>query len=74
MNSEYLWIAVAVIVLLIVFFKSNSVSPSVSNPTDADVVEALKRGEKIKAIKYYREIHGVGLKQAKETVEAMKVE
>jgi len=74
MNSEYLWVAVIAVVLIIVFFKSNNVTPSVSNPTDADVVEALKRGEKIKAIKYYREIHGVGLKQAKETVEAMKIE
>jgi ribosomal protein L7/L12 len=33
--------------------------------------EALRRGKKIQAIKIYREATGVGLKQAKDAVEAM---
>ena len=33
--------------------------------------EALRSGRKIEAIKIYREIHGVGLKQAKEAVERL---
>ncbi len=37
--------------------------------TDADVERLLLRGEKISAIKLYREIHGVDLKEAKEAVE-----
>jgi ribosomal protein L7/L12 len=37
--------------------------------TDADVERLLLRGEKLSAIKLYRDIHGVGLKEAKEAVE-----
>jgi Ribosomal protein L7/L12 C-terminal domain len=36
------------------------------------VVEALRRGEKIAAIKRYREATGVGLKEAKEFVEEVQ--
>jgi ribosomal protein L7/L12 len=42
--------------------------PSVSR----DVVEALRRGEKINAIKLYRQSSGVGLKEAKDAVEEME--
>ncbi|HEY6258702.1 MAG TPA: ribosomal protein L7/L12 [Xanthobacteraceae bacterium] len=34
-----------------------------------EVAEAMQRGEKIKAIKLYREATGVGLKEAKDFVE-----
>jgi hypothetical protein len=36
------------------------------------VADALKRGEKIQAIKLYREATGAGLKDAKEFVEAIQ--
>ena len=36
------------------------------------VTEALQRGEKIEAIKLYREATGVGLKEAKDFVEEMQ--
>src|SRR5262249_14105583 len=36
------------------------------------VVEALRRGEKIQAIKLYRESTGVGLREAKEFVEDLQ--
>jgi hypothetical protein len=37
--------------------------------TDADVERLARAGQKIWAIKVYREIHGCGLKDAKEAVE-----
>ncbi len=36
------------------------------------VVQALQRGEKIQAIKHYREATGVGLAEAKEAVEEIQ--
>ena len=38
----------------------------------AEVVQLLRAGQKIEAIKLYREIFGVGLKEAKDAVEAME--
>jgi peptide-methionine (R)-S-oxide reductase len=38
----------------------------------APVAEALFRGNKIEAIKHYRETHGVGLKEAKDAVEQLE--
>ena len=38
-------------------------------PTDEDVKRLAEAGEKISAIKIYRQIHGGGLKEAKEAVE-----
>lgn len=40
---------------------------------DAKVVEMLKKGNKIEAIKIYREIHNVGLAEAKQAVEGIGV-
>jgi len=73
MSTEYLWIIIVAVVVVIVFFRAKSVTPMIENPTDSDVAAALENGEKIKAIKYYRKVHIVGLKEAKEAVEAMKV-
>lgn len=36
-----------------------------------DILELALNGRKIEAIKRYREVHGVGLKEAKDAVEAM---
>ena len=38
-----------------------------------ELIDALQRGDKIKAIKYYRETTGVGLKEAKEFIEAVQL-
>jgi ribosomal protein L7/L12 len=38
----------------------------------ATVIDALRRGEKIEAIKQYRSATGVGLKEAKERVEDLQ--
>jgi ribosomal protein L7/L12 len=39
---------------------------------DERVMEPLRRGNMIKAIKVYREIYNVGLAEAKQAVEAMR--
>ena len=39
---------------------------------DAKVVEMLKKGNKIEAIKIYRELHNVGLAEAKQAVESLE--
>ena len=39
---------------------------------DPQVIEALKRNNIIEAIKYYREITGLGLAEAKSAVEGIK--
>ena len=41
-------------------------------PDDPRVIEALKRNNIIEAIKYYREITGLGLAEAKSAVEGIK--
>ncbi len=41
---------------------------------EADVLTLASRGKKIEAIKLYREATGVGLKEAKEAVEALMSE
>lgn len=45
--------------------------PPPGGGSDAQVAELAARGEKILAIKLYRELHGGGLKEAKEAVEAI---
>lgn len=47
------------------------VMPNPGNGTMEDVQRLVSEGHKIAAIKIYRELHGVGLKEAKEAVEAM---
>ncbi len=41
-------------------------------PDDGSVDSALSSGQKIEAIRRYREQHGVGLKEAREAVEAVE--
>lgn len=45
-----------------------------SNPTAADrpVLDALRAGNKIEAIKIYRETHKVGLAEAKQAVDGLE--
>lgn len=45
---------------------------SATRRTDEDVRALLAQNRLIDAIKLYREIHGVGLKEAKDAVEAMR--
>ena len=45
--------------------------PPSGRGSDEDVRRLIGLGQKIMAIKLYREIHGVGLKEAKDAVEQM---
>ena len=52
--------------------RASGVYPEKGKETDADVLRLLKTGNKIEAIKCYRSIHSVGLKEAKDAVELLK--
>ena len=49
---------------------SKDVRPGDTPPSPAAIDELLRGGQKIQAIKYYRELHGVDLKTAKDAVDA----
>lgn len=44
--------------------------PTKADPITPEIAEAIRSGRKIEAIKLYREAHGVGLKEAKDAVDA----
>ena len=68
-------VVVGVLFLLTLGNKSSSDSiKTSSNYTEEDVKNYLRAGRKIEAIKCYREMTGVGLKDAKEAVEAMQLD
>lgn len=54
--------------------RTHGVYPKAGAASEADVLRLLKSGEKIMAIRCYREIHKVGLKEAKEAVELLETE
>lgn len=49
----------------------NNRSDVPSDSADGEVLDLMRSGQKIAAIKRYRETHGGGLKEAKEAVEAL---
>ena len=71
----------ALMVLAVVVFLASSkkvmdlrnqgLYPEEGDGTDEDIVRLLNAGEKTLAIRCYREIHKVGLKEAKEAVERL---
>ena len=62
-------VAIASMVIAKVF--SAKIPEPPQNLTDADIRNAALQGQKIQAIKWYRQLHGVGLKDAKDAVEKM---
>jgi len=52
--------------------KARGIYPETGSGSDADVRRLLESGEKIMAIRCYRELHHVGLREAKEAVELME--
>lgn len=52
----------------------NPSPPEGEDPSVARLLDLLRSGQKIAAIKAYREEHGVGLKEAKDAVEALAAE
>ncbi len=51
--------------------RASGLYPPAGQGSDADVAALMGRGEKLLAIRLYRELHGCGLKEAKEAVEAL---
>lgn len=51
--------------------RARGVYPEPGKGTEADVIRLVESGEKIMAIRCYREITGQGLKESKDAVEAM---
>ncbi|MDP3937756.1 MAG: ribosomal protein L7/L12 [Deltaproteobacteria bacterium] len=54
--------------------RNSGVYPREGQETGADVDRLILLGHKIEAIKVYRKLHGVGLKEAKEAVEKRQSE
>jgi ribosomal protein L7/L12 len=50
----------------------SATSPQISGDVMGQVEQELRAGRKINAVKLYREAHGVGLKEAKDAVDAME--
>ena len=76
--SRYWLIAIA-LVLLLGFLsrrgeradsKPKQIRPGGNSPTTADIDALLRAGQKIEAIKLYRQQHGVDLKAAKDVIDA----
>jgi len=63
----------AALFVLFLLVRSRSEAPALPapEPDTSSVQELLLAGRKIDAIKRYRQEHGVGLKEAKQAVEAM---
>ncbi|MEL0653660.1 hypothetical protein V6257_01315 [Pseudoalteromonas issachenkonii] len=70
MEIEYIWGVLAVIAVLFILIFGNSI-PKHGSVTEGDVIVALKSGHKVRAIKYYRSVHGASLKEAKDAIEKL---
>jgi ribosomal protein L7/L12 len=64
-------VVVAVVLVLVLRGRDTSIAPPQAGVAQATVVELMQAGRKIDAIKLYREQNHVGLKEAKEAVEAL---
>jgi ribosomal protein L7/L12 len=53
--------------------KPASNTPVLRGQDDGVIEDLIRRRQKIEAIKQYRERHGVGLKEAKDAVDAMEL-
>ncbi|MBZ0166816.1 MAG: ribosomal protein L7/L12 [Candidatus Omnitrophica bacterium] len=62
----------AVVFLVVVLITLGCYQPAAPLPADEEVRALMKEGRKIAAIKRYREIHGVGLAEAKAAVEDLE--
>lgn len=71
MSTVAVIVAAAALVLFLMARRGRSVAHGidVDTATEEDIPRLLMSGHKIDAIKVYRRLHGVGLKEAKEAVE-----
>lgn len=72
----WVWIVVGIVFVLavVMVFGGGSCSsqPTCHPATDEEIRNLARQGRKIDAIKEYRALHGVGLKEAKDAVDQMK--
>lgn len=70
-------VGIAVLIGLFVIFDQSSDSQPLTSQslikeiTDADIRYLANKGQKIQAVKEYKNLHGCGLKEAKDAVERM---
>ena len=71
MSSTSIIVAAVALLLLMVVSRGRGGSHGINldTATEGDIPRLLMGGHKIDAIKVYRRLHGVGLKEAKEAVE-----
>jgi ribosomal protein L7/L12 len=76
MELKYIIIGTVIVVVIILALKNggNSVSDLPPEGTTDENIRDLAQTRKIQAIKWYRAIHGVGLKEAKDAVEKLMKE
>lgn len=65
-------IIIAIVIIFFIILGKKTSSHSRRDSTEEDILNALTKGNKIEAIKHYRSVHSVGLKEAKEAVERMQ--
>ncbi|MBE0536528.1 MAG: hypothetical protein IH624_12755 [Phycisphaerae bacterium] len=69
----YIVLGVAAVIAVLALLRGSSSGDTClpENVTDDDICLLAQQGRKIQAIKYYRKLHGTGLREAKEAVERM---
>ena len=70
----YIVVGLIFAVMLSILLGSHKPPEPPKNITEEDIQQLLQEGQKIQAIKLYRSLHNVGLKDAKNAVERMELE
>lgn len=76
MTLLYIVIGIVVVLALVALVLGSSSSAQLldlpKGANDKDIRALVKEGKKLQAIKWYRDLHQVGLREAKEAVERME--
>lgn len=67
----YLIFGILILITIFLLFRRAQEADIPHLLSDQEILQLAQQGKKIEAIKCYRSLHNVGLKQAKEAVEAM---
>ena len=70
---SFSWLVTLVVLVIVgsVFFVWANRTPVPNVENDRDVVRIAKNGDRVMAIKAYRQLHGVGVKEATAELDAM---
>jgi ribosomal protein L7/L12 len=71
MTFVIICVGVVVVLILAGLLGMGKTPEPPANVSDEDILRIARQGQKIQAIKWYRSLHQVGLKDAKEAVEKM---